>query len=73
MFQWFYEFFMTYFMPFVLQICKFLGIDMSKTVHFEGLEDEKQMGGESDVPPSASSASASASASVSGFLSDATQ
>ena len=64
MFQWFFDFFMTYLMPLVLQIADFLGIDMSKKVHFE---DEKQKGGESDAPPSASSASAS------GFLSDAPQ
>lgn len=49
-------------MPLVLQIADFLGIDMSKKVHFE---DEMQKGG-SDVPPSAS-------ASASGFLSDAPQ
>ena len=70
MFQWFYDFFMAYLMPLVLQIADFLGIDMSKKVHFEGLEDEKQMGGESDAPPSAS---ASASASDSGFVSDVAQ
>ena len=67
MFQWFYDFFMAYLMPLVLQIADFLGIDMSKKVHFE---DEKQKGGESDVPPSAS---ASASGLASGFLSDAPQ
>ena len=50
MFQWFYDFFMAYLMPLVLQICDFLGIDMSKKVHFE---DEVQKGG-SDVPPTAS-------------------
>lgn len=50
MFQWFFDFFMAYLMPLVLQICDFLGIDMSssKKVQFE---DEKQKGGESDVPP----------------------
>jgi hypothetical protein len=63
MFQWFYDFFMAYLMPLVLQIADFLGIDMSKKVHFE---DETQKGG-SDVPPSAALASAS------GFLSDAPQ
>ena len=52
-------------MPLVLQIADFLGIDMSKKVHFE---DEMQKGG-SDVPPSAALASGSAS----GFLSDAPQ
>jgi len=62
MFQWFYDFFMAYLMPLVLQIADFLGIDMSKKVHFE---DETQKGG-SDVPPSAA-------ASASGFLSDAPQ
>jgi hypothetical protein len=66
MFQWFYDFFMAYLMPLVLQIADFLGIDMSKKVHFE---DETQKGG-SDVPPSAS---ASAAALASGFLSDAPQ
>jgi hypothetical protein len=65
MFQWFYDFFMAYLMPLVLQIADFLGIDMSKKVHFE---DEMQKGG-SDVPPSAALASGSAS----GFLSDAPQ
>jgi hypothetical protein len=64
MFQWFYDFFMAYLMPLVLQIADFLGIDMSKKVHFE---DETQKGG-SDVPPAAL-----ASGSASGFLSDAPQ
>ena len=65
MFQWFFDFFMTYLMPFVLQIADFLGIDMSKKVHFE---DETQKGGESDVPPAAEAVAA-----ASGFLSDASQ
>jgi len=64
MFQWFFDFFMTYLMPLVLQIADFLGIDMSKKVHFE---DDMQKGG-SDVPPSAA-----VLASASGFLSDAPQ
>ena len=57
MFQWIYDFFMIYLMPFILQICDFLGIDMSKKVHFE--DDQKYS--ESDTA-SASAASASASA-----------
>ena len=59
MFQWIYDFFMIYLMPFILQICDFLGIDMSKKVHFE--DDQKYS--ESDTASaSASAASASASA-----------
>ena len=67
MFQWFYDFFMAYLMPLVLQICEFLGIDMSKKVHFE---DEKQKGGQTDAPPSEA---ASGAVLASGFLSDAPQ
>ena len=34
MFQWLYEFFMTYFMPMVTAVLAFLGVE-EKKVHFE--------------------------------------
>ena len=40
MFQWLYEFFMTYFMPMVTAVLAFLGIDQKK-VHFEDAEPEQ--------------------------------
>ena len=62
MFQWIYDFFMIYLMPFILQICDFLGIDMSKKVHFE--DDQKYSESDTASASSASSASSAASNSV---------
>ena len=58
MFQWIYDFFMIYLMPFILQICDFLGIDMSKKVHFE--DDQKYS--ESDTASASASDASDASA-----------
>ena len=35
MFQWLYDFFMTYIMPLVVSVMSFLGVDSKKSVHFE--------------------------------------
>ena len=35
MFQWLYDFFMTYIMPLVVSVMSFLGVDSQKSVHFE--------------------------------------
>lgn len=35
MFQWLYDFFMTYIMPLFASILSFLGVDSKKSVHFE--------------------------------------
>ena len=51
MFQWLYDFFMTYIMPLFASILSFLGVDSKKSVHFE----DAVKGGElSDGPITAS-------------------
>ena len=47
MFQWLYDFFMTYIMPLVVSVMSFLGIDAKKSVHF----DDKVTGGEQTDEP----------------------
>jgi FMN-dependent NADH-azoreductase len=50
MFQWLYDFFMSYVMPFIASIMSFLGIDSKKSVHFE---DVTKGGEQMDAPPTA--------------------
>ena len=58
MFQWLYDFFMTYIMPLFASILSFLGVDSKKSVHFE---DAVKGGGEqSDEPVAAPTANESA-------------
>ena len=52
MFQWLYDFFMTYIMPLVVSVMSFLGVDMKKSVHFE----DAVKGGELTDGPVAASA-----------------
>jgi len=35
MFEWFYDFIMSYIMPIITSIMAFLGLDTKKAVHFE--------------------------------------
>ena len=47
MFQWLYDFFMTYIMPIFVSVMSFLGVDMKKSVHFE---DSVKGGEQTDEP-----------------------
>ena len=53
MFQWLYDFFMTYIMPLFASILSFLGVDSKKSVHFD---DAVKGGEQSDDPVAASGA-----------------
>ena len=53
MFQWLYDFFMTYIMPLFVSVMSFLGVDMKKSVHFD---DAVKGGEQSDDPITASAA-----------------
>jgi len=58
MFQWLYDFFMTYIMPLFASILSFLGVDSKKSVHFE---DAAKGGGElTDEPIAAPTVNESA-------------
>ena len=58
MFQWLYDFFMTYIMPLFASILSFLGVDSKKSVHFE---DAVNGGGElTDGPVAVPTANESA-------------
>jgi len=57
MFQWLYDFFMTYIMPLFVSVMSFLGVDSKKSVHFD---DAVKGGEQSDDPVAAPTANESA-------------